>query len=75
MNEEVSYELSSHRGKEVIFIRFLNSPERLAWVRSLIGARWSKTQKSWYVIDNQTYRKQFGLPAHEILYVCKKMEA
>jgi len=32
-----------------------------AQVRKLIGVKWSRSKKTWYVPDNQQYRKQFGL--------------
>jgi integrase/recombinase XerD len=34
-------------------------------VRKLTGVRWSKSEKAWYVKDNDHYRKQFKLPPRE----------
>jgi site-specific recombinase XerD len=63
MNSDVRYELGKHQEKNVIFIRFAYSSELQKWAKSLPGAKWSQTNKCWYVMDNQTFREQFGLPA------------
>jgi len=67
MNNTVVYELGTHEDKNVIFIHFLSTTELNAWVRTLVGATWSETQKAWYVMDNQTYREMFALPAMPIV--------
>lgn len=67
MNNTVSYEISKHKEQNVIFIRFAFSSELNEWVRSLTGAKWSQTQKAWYVLDNKTYREKFGLPAMHVV--------
>lgn len=67
MNKKVNYELCKHRDKNVIFIHFAYTKELDKWVRSLVGIKWSQTKKSWYVIDNETYRNMFGLPSLPIL--------
>jgi integrase/recombinase XerD len=67
MNNKVIYKLGNHNDKDVIFISFPFTAELNTWVRSLVGIRWSKTHKSWYVFDNQSYRTQFGLPALPIV--------
>jgi integrase/recombinase XerD len=49
----------------VIFIRFPYDAKLLERVRKLTGARWSKSEKAWYVKDNDHYRQQFKLPPRE----------
>lgn len=61
MNDKVIYELGTHRDKNVIFIRYERTPKLDAWVRALVGSRWSQTKKAWYVLDNKDYRAKFGL--------------
>ncbi len=57
----IRYELATHKGVEVIFIRFDYSTELNQRVRKLVGVQWSQSQKSWYVLDNASYREKFGL--------------
>ena len=51
-----------HRDQEVLLIRFPYDAGAVAQVRSLVGSRWSRTLKAWYVPDNAQYRQLFGLP-------------
>ena len=60
-NDVVKYELATHKGQNVIFIRFNYSLDLNLRVRKLIGVQWSQSQKSWYVLDNISYREKFGL--------------
>jgi len=55
------FEEAEHRNKPVIFIYFVYDQKLDAQVRKLIGVKWSRSKKTWYVPDNQQYRKQFGL--------------
>ncbi len=55
------FEEAGHRNKPVIFIYFVYDQKLDAQVRKLIGVKWSRSKKTWYVPDNQQYRKQFGL--------------
>jgi site-specific recombinase XerD len=57
----IRFEISSHREKSVIFLHFEYDDETNAWAKSLIGAKWSKTKKAWYVLDSPAYRQKFGL--------------
>jgi len=57
----VTYERVSHKGKDVIFIRFAYSRVLNERVKKLTGVHWSNTQKSWYVLDTPSYRQRFGL--------------
>jgi len=47
--------------RNVIFLRFSFEPTLNSQTKRLAGAKWSKRQKSWYVIDNTHYRQLFGL--------------
>jgi site-specific recombinase XerD len=61
----VTYALGEHQGEAVIFIRFDYDAQLVQRVRKLTGVRWSKSQKAWYVKDNDHYRQLFKLPPRE----------
>ncbi len=67
MQLKPTYEPATHREQEVIFIRFLSTPDLMKWVKTLVGVRWSQTQKAWYVLDSPQYREKFGLQPKPIL--------
>jgi integrase/recombinase XerD len=67
MKFQVNFELATHRGQDVIFIRFASHPDLNIRVRKLVGVKWSQTHKSWYVRDTSPYRQKFGLPPKSIL--------
>jgi integrase/recombinase XerD len=46
-NSTIKYELGSHKGKEVIFIRFDYDAALIARVKKLVGVQWSQSQKAW----------------------------
>ena len=52
----------SHHGSSVIWIAFEKDHELIAHLRAQTKARWSATQKKWYVADRRHYRELFGLP-------------
>jgi integrase/recombinase XerD len=58
---EVKYETASHKGKDVIFIRFEKNAELNLRVKKLVGVQWSQSEKAWYVLDSATYREKFKL--------------
>ncbi len=60
-NKTVKYELATHKGKEVIFIRFDYDAALIARVKKLVGVQWSQSQKAWYGLDTPQYRNRFGL--------------
>lgn len=60
------FELTEHEGKSVIFIRFEYNTEYYRLIRSITGARWSRTQKAWYVLDTPIYRQRFGLKTEPV---------
>ncbi len=57
----ITCEPAVHNGKDVLFIRFEYSGELNERVRKLVGVRWSRTQKAWYVFNTPHYRQLFGL--------------
>jgi integrase/recombinase XerD len=61
MKQTIKYETGSHHDKDVIFIRFEYDTELIAQTKKLSGARWSRSQKSWYVLDTPSYRIKFGI--------------
>ena len=63
---EWRFELAEHDGKPVILIRFEYNAAHNSLVRTLIGVRWSKTKKAWYVADMPTYRQKFGIKTEPI---------
>ncbi len=60
-HRQVSYSSGIHKGRAVIFIRFEYDPVLMEKTRKLTGARWSQSQKAWYVPDTTSYREMFGL--------------
>ena len=62
MKTSMKYELGLHKGKNVIYIRFDYDPQLIKNIKKPVGIQWSKSQKAWYVTDNQYYREKFGLP-------------
>lgn len=63
--DSYQYEPGTLRDEAVIFIRFPYEPKLIEHVRQLVGVRWSKSQKAWYVRDNDHYRMLFNLPPRE----------
>lgn len=48
--------LGEHAGKEIIWMRFPYEPELVLMLRSNARARWSQSQKSWYIPHNYRNR-------------------
>jgi site-specific recombinase XerD len=63
----ISYEIATHKGKNVIFMRFSYSAELNEYVKKLVGVQWSSSEKAWYVLDSAHYREKFGLPPNDIV--------
>jgi integrase/recombinase XerD len=61
MNSKVSFSLGEHRNQKVIFIRFEYDLGLTNWVKGLTGTKWSRSNKSWYVLDNEQNRAKFNL--------------
>ena len=51
----------THRGKDVIWITFPFEQRHVDLLRENIPARWSASQKKWYVTDNHVHRQIFGI--------------
>lgn len=61
MTAKVSYELDVHEGKNVILIKFPYDKALVERVKKLVGVKWSRSKKAWYVSDTSQYREKFGL--------------
>ena len=58
---EIRYELTNHRGNDVICIHFERDLEMNKRVKKLVGVKWSNSKKAWYVLDSTFYRVKFKL--------------
>lgn len=61
-NSLLSYKLGSHNGNEVIWLFFEKNETLISEVKKLVSARWSASNRAWYVKDNNHFRELFGLP-------------
>ncbi len=64
--QHFSYEITTHQQKAVIFIRFDHNSQTNQEVKKLKGAKWSRSEKTWYVPDNQHYREKFDLQPNRV---------
>jgi site-specific recombinase XerD len=55
------FEPGEYNGKRVIWIRFEKDNQLISYLRNHTKARWSASEKSWYITDNRYYRELFGL--------------
>jgi len=60
---EFNFEPAIYKNKSIIWIRFTYDLQLVHTVKQFKTAKWSASQKSWYVSDNQSYRELFKLPA------------
>ncbi|PID95000.1 MAG: integrase [Bacteroidales bacterium] len=60
-SKKFKFYVGEHRGKNVIWVKFERNQALVDYLRLHTKARWSATQKSWYVSDNNTYREMFGI--------------
>jgi site-specific recombinase XerD len=67
ISNAIKPEIARHKGKDVIFLRFAYEPELNEEVKSLVSAKWSASEKAWYVSDTAQYRKKFGLPPKPLI--------
>ena len=58
----IEISIGSHHDKKVIWLQFPKDAERIQKVKA-IGARWSNTQRCWYVSDNKHFRELFEMEA------------
>ena len=63
----VKYELTTHRGKDVILIRFEYNAALIERVKKLVGVQWSQSYKTWYVMDSAMYCEKFGLSPKSLI--------
>ena len=61
MNPVIDASPTIHKGQKIIAVKFDYDRELIKRFRSLPGAKWSNTLKSWYLPDTAAYRKQFGI--------------
>lgn len=60
-DKRFQFQPGEHKGKKVIWIRFERNHELITYLRSQTKARWSASQKAWYVTDNRHHRQLFGI--------------
>lgn len=61
-DKRYSFSVGTHYGSKVIWVSFDKDKELISHLRSQTKARWSSTQKKWYVADTRSHRAIFGLP-------------
>lgn len=61
METPITYAVGIHKDQKVIFIRFAYNKLIAADIKSYPGAKWSQSQKAWYVPDIPSYRQKFDL--------------
>jgi site-specific recombinase XerD len=66
---QVTFTPAIHRQKKVILIQFPYNAKLVEAVKKLPGAKWSQTNKAWYVEDNFYFRNKFGL---EVIQTAKE---
>jgi len=59
--ESYTYQLGMYNNKEVIWILFEYDTSLIAQLKQNLKARWSCSNKKWYVADTSFYRELFGL--------------
>ena len=57
----ITYDIATHDGRDVIFIRFPFDSVVVKRLKELSGARWSQSKRAWHVPDIPTNRARFGL--------------
>ncbi|TAN13339.1 MAG: integrase [Chitinophagaceae bacterium] len=58
--------LGEHKGQEVIWVSFPKNDNLISALKRKVKARWSQSQKCWYVADVAHYRELFGLEQKSI---------
>lgn len=65
----LNFEFSDHRNQKVIFCKFPYDPNYvLQFKKEFPQAKWSRTQRCWYVLNTTLYRNRLGIPNPEIGY-------
>ena len=55
------FEAAHHKDKPIIWVKFQKDFKLIALLKAATKPRWSQSQKSWYVADNNFNRDLFGL--------------
>jgi integrase/recombinase XerD len=61
MQSKIQYSPEIHKNQNVIFVRFTYDVNLVSEIKKWTGSSWSRSQKSWYVPDNNFYRLKFDL--------------
>lgn len=61
MISAIQFSFGLHRCQKVIFLTFAYDKNTIDTVRKMVGSRWSKSKKCWYVPNVAAYRDRFGL--------------
>jgi len=59
--EDYSYQTGVHKNRDVIWISFPYDASLIVHLKENLKARWSQSNKKWYVADNAFHRELFGL--------------
>lgn len=59
--DKYKFEIGEHDAKAVIWIYFEKDKNLIEHLKNFTIARWSASKRAWYVSDNHTYRKLFGI--------------
>ncbi len=57
-----TFSFGRHKDKPVIWIHFPFSIQNKNNLKAKVKAKWSQSQKTWYVLDTNHYREKFNLP-------------
>ncbi|MCZ2355984.1 MAG: site-specific integrase [Bacteroidia bacterium] len=57
----ISTSTGKHRDQNVIWLKFEKNYNLITQIKQNLPARWSQSQKCWYVLDNRTNRFKLGL--------------
>lgn len=65
-SQKLTFKHAQHRNQQVIFCLFPYNPILLKDFRNAFpSAKWSRTNKAWFVPDNTLYRNRLGIPLPE----------
>lgn len=59
--QKYTYEIGSHKSKNVIWLLFPYNQSLISELKQNTTARWSNSNKKWYLPDNSHYRTLFGI--------------
>ena len=58
---EIIYQIGKVNHESIIFIRFKYDINTIKEVKKYPGVKWHGAERAWYVKDNETFRKRFGI--------------